>query len=168
MLTNFYPNIWQEKVAFYLDGKRFQHKTNPKDQARAPRSREWRRKNEGPKKDCTAKNKNLGSGCKMAHFIVAIAYNNDVICEQYEKMNGKYFADFLRRNFVFMFSVCGKMIDKTLMQDEDTSQNSALAGREWGKCGATLLKIPPRSPEINPIENFFFNIITEDLRSHNS
>ena len=101
----------------------------------------------------------------MAHFVVAIAYNNGVIiCEQYEKMNGKYFADFVRRNFDFMFSVCGKMIDKTFIQDGDPSQNSALARREWEKCGAMLLKIPPRSPDINPIENFF-NIINEDLRS---
>ena len=53
------------------------------------------------------------------------------------------------------------MIDKTFIQDGDSSQNSALAGREWEKCGATLLKIPPASPDINPIENFF-NFIIEN------
>ena len=34
-------------------------------------------------------------------------------------------------------------------------QNAAVARREWKKMGATLSKIPPRSPELNPIENFF-------------
>lgn len=47
----------------------------------------------------------MGSGGKMAHFVVAIAYNKGVIiCERYDKMNGKYFSDFIAQNFDFMFS----------------------------------------------------------------
>ena len=34
-------------------------------------------------------------------------------------------------------------------------QNAAVARREWKKMDAALSKIPPRSPELNPIENFF-------------
>ena len=34
-------------------------------------------------------------------------------------------------------------------------QNEAVARREWKKMDAALSKIPPRSPELNPIENFF-------------
>ena len=34
-------------------------------------------------------------------------------------------------------------------------KNAAVARREWKKMGAALSKIPPRSPELNPIENFF-------------
>ena len=41
-------------------------------------------------------------------------------------------------------------------------QNAAVARREWKKMGATLSKIPPRSPELNPIENFF-NLVSVRL-----
>ena len=34
--------------------------------------------------------------------------------------------------------------------------------RERDKTGATLFKIPPRSPELNPIENFF-NLVSTRL-----
>ena len=34
-------------ICFYLDAKHFIHKTNPMDQARAPKSLVWRKKNEG-------------------------------------------------------------------------------------------------------------------------
>ena len=43
------------------DGTGFQYKQNPKDQARAPKVREWRKKSEGLPYDCPAKGKNEGS-----------------------------------------------------------------------------------------------------------
>ena len=49
--------LWKESICFYLDGKSFVHKLNPKDQARAPRTKIWRKRNEGLKPNCTAKRK---------------------------------------------------------------------------------------------------------------
>ena len=46
------------------------------------------------------------------------------------------------------------------MQDRDPSQNSVTAKRAMANCNCnmTLIQIPPRSPDLNPIENFF-NIV---------
>lgn len=50
------------------------------------------------------------------------------------------------------------------LQDGDPSQNSAAARKEWGKLDITLLKIPPRSPDINPLENVF-HLLDRKLKS---
>ena len=42
----FGPDLWTTGISFYLDGKGFEYKSNPMDQARAPRAREWRKKGE--------------------------------------------------------------------------------------------------------------------------
>ena len=43
-------------------------------------------------------------------MIVAISYRKGVIyCEQYEKLDGNYYADFIRRNFQSMFQKSGKL-----------------------------------------------------------
>ena len=42
-----------------------------------------------------AKGNKVGSGGRVAHFMVAISYHNDIMCEQYEKMNGLCFSDFV-------------------------------------------------------------------------
>ena len=39
-------NVWTHQVSFYLDGTAFAHKTNPFDQACAPKGRIWRKKSE--------------------------------------------------------------------------------------------------------------------------
>ena len=55
-------------------------KTNPLDQARAPKAREWRKKNEGLEIGCTAKGKKEGS--VNSNFMVGISYNGGVVlCE---------------------------------------------------------------------------------------
>ena len=47
MQANYSPSVWTDTIAFYLDGVSFVHKTNPMDQARAPKGRVWRKKSEG-------------------------------------------------------------------------------------------------------------------------
>ena len=44
---------------------------------------------------------------------------------------------------------------KMFIQDGYPSQNSALARAGLRRVGAKLLAIPPRSPDLNPIENIF-------------
>lgn len=163
MIKNHSPDLWTKEISFYLDATSFVHKTNPADQARAPKSREWRKKKEGLKRGCTAKGKKVGSGGRVAHFLVAISYKHGVItCQQYDKMDGHFFANFVKKNFRKMFKNSVNPTSKFFIQDGDPSQNSKAAKTEMKACGAKLIKIPPRSPDINPIENLF-NIVSERL-----
>ena len=41
------------------------------------------------------------------------------------------------------------------MQDGDPRQNSKVAKKAWEKLGCEMFAIPPRSPDLNPIENIF-------------
>ena len=52
---------------------------------------------------------------------------------------------------------------KLFLQDGDPSQNCKAAREVWESYGCTLLKIPARSPDMNPIENIF-NIAETKLR----
>ena len=156
-------SLWTEKISFYLDGVSFVHKYNPADQARAPKGRIWRKPREGLARGCTAKGSHCGSGGRVAKFMVAISYREGVIlCENYEQLNGAYFKNLIEREFVQMFNKANKGGSKTWVQDGDPSQNSALARSAWFKIRAKLLAIPPRSPDVNPIENCF-NIIKRIL-----
>ena len=81
MLTN---KFWEEGISFYVDAAGFRHKCNPHDEVRSLRTMVWRLKNEGLHPHCTAKGSNVGSGGRVARFIVAITHQKGVIlCEQY-------------------------------------------------------------------------------------
>ena len=149
------PNFWTEDVAFYLDGVAFVYKTNPAEQARAPGARTWRKRSQGLKRGCTSKGRKEGTGGRYVRLIVAISYGKGIIvCEPYQKMSGAYFASFIRRNFEHMFEDADKD-SSTWVQDGDPSQNSRAAQSAMKDVNAHLLSIPPRSPDLNPIENMF-------------
>ena len=57
--------FWTEKVSFYLDGTAFAHKTNPFEQACAPKGRIWRKKSEGFHLGCTSKGCKEGTGGRV-------------------------------------------------------------------------------------------------------
>lgn len=100
MLKNYPEDVWTKQICFYLDASSFVHKTNPYDQVRALGAKIWRKKNEGLKINCTTKGKKIGSGGKVTHFMVCISCGKGVyFCKQYEKMDGPYFANFVRKNF---------------------------------------------------------------------
>ena len=163
MQENYPPNVWTHSIAFYLDGVSFVYKTNPMDQARAPKGRVWRKKSEGLTQGCLAKGKKVGTGGKVAKFIVAISFGKGVvICERYETMNGNFFASFIDKNFNTMFSYSDKGLSRMWLQDGDPSQNSRAARDAMVRCQSELLKIPPRSPDLNPIENIF-HIVSRKL-----
>ena len=80
----FPDTIQTEGIGFYLDGTSFAHKRNLCNQARGTKSVAWRKRKEGLSLNCTAQGTKVGCGGKMAHFIVAMAYNQGVVlCEQY-------------------------------------------------------------------------------------
>lgn len=158
-----HPNFWKEDIAFYFDGVGFIHKTRPKENAMACRGQVWRKPGEGLHLGCTSKGQKAGNGGKQAKFFVGISYNRGVICaEQYTELNGESFAQFIRTHFSKIFSRSGK-IGKQWIQDGDPSQNSAKARAALHEIGANLLPIPPRSPELNPIENVF-SFVKKELR----
>lgn len=117
----------------------------------------WRKRGEGLHFQCTSKGKKAGTGGKMANFFVAIAHKRGVVmCEQYEdRLTGAYFAAFVKQHFPTAFEICGNKEEKLFLQDGDPRQNSAPARQALEEIGATMFSIPPRSPDINPIENFF-------------
>lgn len=158
-------DFWRQGIAFYFDGAGFTHKTNPYEDALACRGKIWRKKSEGLCEGCTCKGKKEGYGGRQAKFFVAISYDQGVIlAHQYDVLNGDTFADFIRENFAKLFEKCGKL-SKTWLQDGDPSQNSAKSRVAQEEVGADLFPIPPRSPELNPIENLFA-FVKKDLRAN--
>ena len=165
MIKDQSENVWKKDICFYLDGSSFIHKTNPADQARAPMAKVWRKKNEGLKRGCTAKGKKAGSGGKAAHFMVCISYGKGVcFTERYEKLTGTFFADFVKRNFRKIFKSSVSARGNKFIQDGDPSQNSKAAKKEMELLNVQLFSIPPRSPDINPIENVF-HLLDRKLKS---
>jgi hypothetical protein len=155
MIKKYPAHFWTHDVAFYLDGVSFVYKTNPAEQARAPGSRIWRKRSHGLKRGCTSKGRKEGTGGKYVRLMVAISYGKGIIvCEPYKNMSGEYFVSFIRKNFEDMFDDAGKD-SFTWIQDGDPSQNSKIAQCAMKDVNAKLLSIPPRSPDINPIENVF-------------
>jgi len=160
--------FWKHNINFYLDGVGFVYKQNPMDEALAPAAREWRMINEGLDRMCTAKGKKEGSN--QAKFMVAISYNHGVVmCRQYfGRISGRKFANIVDEEFPKAFRKCGNPRVKRFLQDGDPSQNSAIARKAIKKTGTMLFSIPPRSPDLNPIENFFHQVkvrLYEETRS---
>ena len=149
--------IWTEGISFYRDRTSFAHKRNLCDQARSSKSMAGRKRKEGLSLNCTTRGKKVGFRGKMAHFIVAIAYNRGVVlCEQYhESFTGEYFANFIRTHFHDTFSSTQNPSHKLFLQDGDPRQNSKKAKKVMEEIGAQLFAIPPRSPDVNSIENLF-------------
>ncbi len=157
-------NFWEKGISFYFDGTSFVHKTNPLDQARATKSMAWRKRGEGLALNCTSKGKKAGVEGKTAHFFVSIAYGKGVIsCDQYfERLTGEIFAGYVRLHFPCIFEKSANPTAKRFVQDGDPCQNSAVARRAFKEVGALKFSIPPRSPDLNPIENLF-HLVSKQL-----
>ena len=157
-------NFWKEGISFYFDGTSFVHKTNPFDQARATKSMAWRKRGEGLALNCTSKGRKAGVEGKTAHFFVSIAYGKGVIsCDQYfERLTGENFAEYVRAHFPRIFEKSANPTAKRFVQDGDPCQNSAVASRALKQVGACKFSIPPRSPDLNPIENLF-HLVSKQL-----
>lgn len=159
------PNFWTEGISFYLDGTSWVHKNNPCKQARTHRTRMWRKKGDGLKREYTAKGKKEGTGGRVAKYFVAIAHGKGVVkCIRYDdQLNGEMFANFIETYFPEMFEKGNNTTGKLFLQDGDPSQNSKAAKDAMDCLPCRLFKIPPRSPDLNPIENFF-HLVGKDLK----
>ena len=162
--NNYPANFWTDHVSFYLDGTGFAYKTNPLDQAKAPKGRTWRKKSEGLELGCTGKGHKEGTGSQVPRLMVAISYDKGVVvCEPHDKMCGTYFSDFIDRNFERMFAMADKQAVRIWVEDGDPSQNCTKAKEAMLRVFSQLLKILPRSPDLNPIENLF-NVVSQTLK----
>ena len=105
---------------------------------------------------CTSKGGKVGSGEKVLKVNVAISYGKGVIvCHQYDKLDGAYFAKFVQDNFENMFRLANKNGSRLFVQDNCPVQNSALARRALRDKKAKQLNFPPRRGDIHCIEIFF-------------
>ena len=152
--------FWTDDVLLYLDGVSFVHKRNPYRDALTPRGRIWRRSNEGLK-HTTKGSKSLPEGRRL-HLLVGVGFTNGVvIAEEYQKFNAEWFARFVHKTLHPTLIDCAISKEKEkliFLMDNDPSQRSKLATDALHDVGAELIEIPPRSPDLNPIENIFNNV----------
>ena len=66
-----------------------------------------------------------------------------------------FFKSFVSEHFPEILRKSKKGHSRLFIQDGDPRQNSAKAWKAIASIGAKLLVIPPRSPDLNPIENVF-------------
>lgn len=153
--------FWTEHISFYLDATGFQYKTNPFDQARAPKAREWRKKSEG----LIVTSKGKKEGQVNSNFMVGISYNHGVVlCEKYDgAITGQKVANIVKSSFAEAFKNSVSPRGKRVLMDGCPRQNSKIAHDSYDSVGAKIMKIPPRSPDLNPIENFF-HLVKRELR----
>ena len=78
-------------------------------------------------------------------------------------MSGNFFSNFIAEHFDPMFIKAAKGEGRLFLQDGDPCQNSGMAKEAMLRVNATLFPIPPRSPDLNPIENFF-HLVSKKLR----
>ena len=162
-----YPlEFWTHEIDFYLDGVGFAHKRDPTSEARAVSSMTWRRPQEGL--SITTKGRKEGSGGKMANFFVGISYGKGVVmCHHYDwTITGEKFAnEIIKKQFPKAFKKAGSSPPYKFLQDGCPKQTSKVAERMWKSKKYEMVGIPPRSPELNPIENFFHLVRKKNLKS---
>ena len=153
---NYSSDLWTKDICFYLDGASFAHKYNPCDQSRAPKGHVWRQTREGLDTGCTVKGVHVGTGGRVLKLFVAISFRQGVICcEEYERLDREFFKSFVTEHFPEILRKSKKGHSCLFIQERDSRQNSAKAWKAIASTGAKLLAIPPRSPDLNPIENVF-------------
>ena len=84
-------------------------------------------------------------------FFVAVAYIKGVICcgKYTERLNGEFFASYIRKSFPKHFQATANPRTMRFLQDGDPSQNVAVAQRAMSDISA----ISARSRDLNPFVN---------------
>ena len=117
----------------------------------------YRRKNEGLR--VTAKGTKNLAGARRIHFQGGISSGCGVVLvEEYAKMQGHYSANFVQNTLHSKLLELAEMKGREeliFVMDNDPCQTSKVALDAIEECGLQFLNIPPRSPDINPIENVF-------------
>ena len=154
-------NFWKKYISMYVDGVGFEFKTRPLDQARAPSAREWRLKSEGLK--VTMKGRK--EGVRNANFMVGVCYRKGVIAvkQYFGQITGAKYAKITEQCLAPALEKSIQPRARRILQDGCPRQNSKEALAAMANNAIKIFKIPPRSPDLNPIENFF-NTMKKRLR----
>ena len=149
------PVFWKRGISMYLDGVGFEWKSNPCKSVPGTRTMGWRRRTQGLDMHQTAKGKKEGK--KNAHFYVGISYNKGVVmCKGYTgRMNAEKYNRVIVPAIIQGMQESINPISKRLLQDNCSVMNSQLVVSSLEEMGVLRFKIPPRSPDINCIENVF-------------
>ena len=84
------------------------------------------------------------------------------MCERYYgTITGEKFANIVKKHFPDAFKKSINPRGKRIIQDNCPRQNSKIARAALWNINAKLTKIPPRSPDINCIENLFAQVSQE-------
>ena len=158
------PRTFGPKILPFILTAHNLHKYNSHDEARSTTTMAWRRKSEGLNHLCTTRGKRAGTDGRMEHFMVALSPGCDVVlCHQYQgRLDGKLFASIARKLFPDVYKKTEHCEGRLFLQDECPVQKSAAAFKVMKKVKVDLFSIPPRSPDLNPTENFF-NLVSEKL-----
>ena len=92
-----------------------------------------------------------------SNFLVCISYRKSVVlCKQYfGPITGTKFVDIADSSFHFAFdNSINPMLNKFLI-DRCRRQNTMTALCAAARVGEPVFKTSPKSPDLNPIENFF-------------
>ena len=145
-----------------MDGKGYQYKRNPCDQALAPTACQWRLPSEGLEVGCTTKGQK--EGAVNCNFMVGISYNRGVVlCEEYfGPLTGEKMANIVEEHFPNAFANSIDPVGKRVLMDNCPRQNCRATMRAYEKVNARVFTIPARSPDLNPIENFF-HLVSKQL-----
>ena len=106
-----------------------------------------------------------GHGGKVASSFVAVSLGKEICYyKHYEKFSGKIFAELIENNFIEIFKCSCNSTGNLFVQDGGPSQNSKAAKTVLDKIRAVEFSIPPRSLDLNPVENAF-NLVEQKLSS---
>ena len=135
--------FWRRGISFYLDAKGFQYKTNPQDQARAPRACQWRKRNEGLELGLTRKCSKAGA--VNINFMVAISHGKGVVlCEPYEgSISAEKMATIVDNHFDGAFQASSNPTTRRFLMDNCPRQKSKKALDAYKRVNAMVFCIPP-------------------------
>jgi hypothetical protein len=145
-------DFWKSSINMFADIVGFEYKRNPYEMAVTPKAKSWRRRDES----LIVTRKGAKEGVTSARFLVGISFDKGVTMVKPVPpgMKGPLFAYIIRENTFEN----GLAESRTILQDNDPVQNSAFALRAFSARRINLFKIPPRSPDINVIENLFHSV----------
>ena len=115
---------------------------------------------------CTANQGHVGSGSRVAHFLVAFAYNEGVIiCKHYfGNINGDMFAQFVKDHFNENFRKSANAKGRFFLQDGDPSQNSKKVKVAFSSTDTNIFPVLLKKPDMNSIENIL-NIVKQKVHA---
>ena len=100
----------------------------------------------------------------ICHFLGISFGTGAVLLEEYTKLNGQYFSAFIETTLHRVLTNCTGATGKEkflFLKDNGPSQNSAKAKESLKTIGVEVVKIPPRSPDLNSIEIFSHNVTSK-------